>query len=172
MHPVRRPHLHLPPRARTAATLCLPPSRRPRTPQAGLAVHGPLGPHGASPQFAYANTSSQRRATVQSCRGHITRQRGQDRSFVQANDMPKRNLGRDPREIRFHRGVVMTNGCASRPVRITRQVKQEFSRGGIFAGISLESPLALRRPDSGNSLSSCHVCEDKNKCVQMRESEI
>lgn len=51
--------------------------------------------------------------------------------------MPKRNLGRDPREIRFHRGVVMTNGCASRPVRITRQVKQEFSRGGIFAGISL-----------------------------------
>jgi len=56
-----------------------------------------------------ANASSQRRAPVQSCRGHITRQRGPSRSFVQANDMPKRNLGRDPREIRFA-GVVMTNG--------------------------------------------------------------
>jgi len=41
---------------------------------------------------------------VQSCRGHITRQRGRSRSFVQANDMPKRNLERDPREIRFTDG--------------------------------------------------------------------
>lgn len=44
------------------------------------------------------------RAPVQSCRGHITRQRGRSRSFVQANDMPKRNLERDPPEIRFTDG--------------------------------------------------------------------
>lgn len=52
---------------------------------------------------------------------------GAARSF-QANDMPKRNLERDPREIRFT-GVVMTNE-GSVLVRITRQVKQEFLRGG------------------------------------------
>lgn len=77
--------------------------------------------------YSPTNASSQRRAPVQSCRGHITRQRGQSRSFVQANDMPKRNLERDPQEIRFT-GVVMTNE-GSVLVRITRQVKQEFFRG-------------------------------------------
>lgn len=91
--------------------------------------------------YSPTNASSQRRAPVQSCRGHITRQRGRSRSFVQANDMPKRNLERDPREIRFT-GVVMTNE-GSVLVRITRQVKQEFLRGvkisiGIFRKIRRE----------------------------------
>lgn len=115
MHPVRRPHLHLPPRT---PQRCFLPSAA-YTPQS-LQVH-------SASLFAYKCVVSASRAPVQSCRGHITRQRGRSRSFVQANDMPKRNLERDPREIRFT-GTVMTNE-GSVLVRITCQVKQEFLRG-------------------------------------------
>lgn len=153
MHPVRRPHLHLPPRAPQRRFSILPPPAH-RSGARSRVSGSTMRPHSPT------NASSQRRAPVQSCRGHITRQRGQARSFVQANDMPKRNLGRDPREIRFA-GVVMTNGC-SLPVRITRQVKQEFLQGGNFCG---NKPRCLSKNLTRKTGLShrCHFCEEKKK---------
>lgn len=126
----------------------------PPTPQS-LQVH-------SASLFAYKCVVS---APVQSCRGHITRQRGRSRSFVQANDMPKRNLERDPREIRFT-GIVMTNE-GSVLVRITRQVKQEFFWGVKIKALSKDPPWET-------SLRRLYLCLRKREQreLQIRISEV
>lgn len=115
MHPVRRPHLHLPPRA--APQRRFPPS----------AAHTPQSWYRASGSTVRPHSPTNASHVERRC-NHVddilpVNAAGAARSFRQ-NDMPKRNLARDPREIRST-GVVMTNGGSS-PVRIARQVGEGF----------------------------------------------
>jgi len=150
MHPARRPHLHLPvvpllSRARDRATAA--PRRRAR-------AEPPAGPRCVPIRLRtrLSSLSQRESAPVQSCRGHITRQRGRSRSFVQANDMPKRNLERDPREIRFTDWLVMTNGGCSlvRWSRGSREKEKLVYRrvapaGGALARIGRNANILTNR---------------------------